>query len=435
MTVVKRWLKHPVVQNTIVLYGVQFSGYLLPLISLSYLARVLGPGKLGLIALAQAFAWYFMTLTEYGFNLTATRKIAILRDDPEAVSRTFSTVLAAKGVLLALSFVAMIAIIAAVPRFRAEWPLFLVSFVGVIGDVIFPVWLFQGMQKMQYVGVRDITSKLIATACVFIFVRTGNDYVLAAGIQSCGLLAGGLITVFNIPRVMPWIRLVRPTWREIRASLEEGWAVFLSMATMAMYHSTSVMLLGLIASNEIVGYYSAAVRIIVAVRMLVSPVCTAIYPHISHIASTSNERAVRFLQTYSIRLALPFLLISLGLFAGAPLLVRVLYGPNFGQTASLLRIMSMAPVLLALSTCYSTFYLLAFGFEKEWSKIIVQACFINLAILGLLIFLIPPAVAVALTGLMLDGFVLVRSWMFYRRTAVGRNPTDPVVQASPLHLS
>ena len=83
-------LRHVAVRNALFLYGGQISGYVFPIVTLSYLSRVLSPEKIGLISLATYFMWYFNTLTEYGFNLTATRRIAVQKDSPEAVNQIFN---------------------------------------------------------------------------------------------------------------------------------------------------------------------------------------------------------------------------------------------------------------------------------------------------------------------------------------------------------
>ena len=68
----------------------QYTTYLVPLIPLPYLVRVLGPSRYGLVEFARAIALYFVILTEYGFNLSATQEISVHRDDRRKVSEIFS---------------------------------------------------------------------------------------------------------------------------------------------------------------------------------------------------------------------------------------------------------------------------------------------------------------------------------------------------------
>ena len=71
------WLKNDdyknLLKNGTSLGIVQLSNYILPLITLPYLARVLGPDYFGLVMMAQATMIYLTLLTDYGFNLSATQ--------------------------------------------------------------------------------------------------------------------------------------------------------------------------------------------------------------------------------------------------------------------------------------------------------------------------------------------------------------------------
>jgi PST family polysaccharide transporter len=113
--------------------------------------------------------------------------------------------------------------------------------------------------------------------------------------------------------------------------------------------------------------------------------------------------------------AAPFLLISVGLLVFAPLAVRILYGSKYLESGVLLRLMALTPFVHAVSMCFGTYYMLAFGYEKEWSRIITRMFGMNfLAVFGLMIFM-SPARATALTTTLMDVFVAVSCIYFYYR--------------------
>lgn len=410
---VRRLIGHRLVKNTAALFVVQISTNVAPLLVLPYLSRVLTTDHFGLIAFAMSFNWYFMTLVEYGFNLTATRRIAIHRDDPVRVSRIFSSVMLAKAMLTVLGFCIMLAVVLETKKLRPDLPLFCLTYMAVVGDLLFPLWLFQGLQKMENLVWRDLCAKLFALCLIFAFVRTDADYLLAAGFQAGATVFASIIGLITVPFATP-VRWITPSIAEAIDALKEGWTVFLSMAASSISYSTNVFFLNLKAGAADVAYYSAAYRLIVALRMLVSPVVTAIYPHISHMAFNSRSNAVAFLKRYTLVLAAPFLLAGLVLIAAAPLVIRF-YGPKYMPAAVLLQILALTPFLLALQNTYSTFFMLGFGYEKEYSKIVVRATIVNFLIVGPLLFLVWPPMAVCITGLCVEVFMTLSTYLFYRK--------------------
>ena len=176
----------------------QALNYILPLITLPYLVRVLGPEKYGLISFAQAFIGYFTILTDYGFGLSATREISIHREDEKKVSEIFSSVMIAKIFLGILSFIILGLVLLSVPKFGNEWLLYIFTFGTVLGNIFFPVWFFQGMEKMKWITILNVISKVIFTICIFIFIHSESDYLYVSLINSLGYLVAGIISLIVV---------------------------------------------------------------------------------------------------------------------------------------------------------------------------------------------------------------------------------------------
>src|SRR5665213_357953 len=141
--------KSQLTSNILWLYGLQGLNYLIPAALLPYLVRVLGIEQYGLIAFAQAIAQYFILATDYGFNYSASRTIAQNHGDNEIVSRVFWTTITIKLLLLALGAALLGAVVIVFPRLHENSGIYFAAYVAVIGNAIFPLWLFQGIERMR----------------------------------------------------------------------------------------------------------------------------------------------------------------------------------------------------------------------------------------------------------------------------------------------
>jgi polysaccharide transporter, PST family len=129
----------------------------------------------------------------------------------------------------------------------------------------------------------------------------------------------------------------------------------------------------------------------------------------------SREDAIRFLRKHIWKLTAPFFLASVCLFAAAPLIIRIIYSAKYSPSVPLLQVMAFTVFLLALQHIYATFFMLAFGYEKQWSRVIFSTAVLNFAVLGPLVFLIWPPMAAAVTMLVLEIFAAMVTYLFFRR--------------------
>ena len=363
-------------ENILSLSALQMASYVLPLLTVPFLVRVLGAEKFGMLAFAQAFLQYFVTLTEYGFNLSASRDIARNRDDPSVVAAIFGSVILARACLAFLGLCVLSLIVFSVPLFRADWSLYLLGYLAVAGAVISPTWLFHGLERMRAVVIISVIGRLVGVFAIFALIRSPSDYHMALAIQAgTGVVIGLSSMVFALTALGVGWRW--PSLRDIRDRLVEGRHLFASNAAVSLYTNTNVFALGLIAGPTVAGYFSAAYKLIQAVLRMVTPFTQALYPHINAMAARSRDDALRFIRLSLRRIALGSLLLSLAVFLLAEPVVMLLFGQDFESTVVALRWMAPLPFVIAVATVLGEHTMLTFGMQREYSRILLKAGLVN----------------------------------------------------------
>lgn len=192
----------------------QVAGYVFPLLTVPYLANVIGVEKYGEIAFAMAVMVYFQTIVDYGFIFSAVRDIARCRKDYARISQIYSKVMWTRGLLVLCSFIFLILLILVIPKMREMWAILLASFLIVIGHAMFPDWMFQALEKMKYITIFNVVVKLIFTIFIFVFIHNPSDYILQPIITSLGYILSGLGAMWLINK---WgISIFKPNFKEIK---------------------------------------------------------------------------------------------------------------------------------------------------------------------------------------------------------------------------
>lgn len=403
-------------ENIVSLFVLQGANYILPLITIPYLVRVLGPEKFGLLAFAQAFVAFFVIITNYGFNFSATRKIAIHKENPEKIAEIFSAVMLIKFILFFLGFIVMVLIVFFIPFFFKEWPVYIVSYLTVAGSVLFPVWFFQGMERMRSITIFNIAARALMVIGIFLWVKGEDDYIIAAGLQSIVFMLAGVLSLPVAFKLVSY-KIVFPSFKVVKEEVIDGWHVFISTAAVSFYTVCNTFILGLIAGNTVVGYYSAADKLIKAVQGLLSPITQSIYPYISSMAEKSRKLALAFIHKSLLWLAILAILASLSLFVFAEPIVMLIFGKEFISSIPLVAIMAFLPFIIVLSNVFGVQTMLTFGFKREFSQILIGGSLINLLIIVPLILLF-DATGVAISVLVTEILVTLMMGVVLNRKGI-----------------
>ena len=363
--------------NLTYLFLLQIASYAFPLITIPYLARTIGTSGYGMISFATAIMTWIMTITDWGFNYTATRDVAKNRNNQEVVSEIFSTVLWSRIILMCISFIILLVIILSVPQLRRYIPIILVSFIMIPGHILFPQWFFQAIERMKFITILNVVAKLVFTLSVFLFIKEKEDYILQPLLTSLGFIVSGIVALYII--VNKWgIKIKYPNFSKCFRTIRNSTDVFINNLMPNLYNSLSVILLGFWGGPVANGIFDAANRIENIVQSFFNIISRCFYPFLA-------RRSDKFKAYEKFNIILSIIITTI-LFFCAPFIIELLYTTEFSEAINILRILSLSIIFITLVNTYGTNYMILQGYEKELRKITTISSFTGLAIGALLIY-------------------------------------------------
>lgn len=401
-----------VLHNVASLSWLQGITYLLPIIILPYLFRVIGAEKFGLICFAQAFVQYFIILTDYGFSITATKEISLCQHNHAKVCRVFTSVMLVKISLACLSFIIVSALVYTVPKFRQDWPVYLFSFGVVIGTTFFPVWFFQGMEKMKYIADLNIIGEIVLAFLILALVRSPDDFLLVPIIHSSVFLLTGLaaqiIVAYKFGVTFKFGGL-----STIRTQLKEGWSVFISIVAINAYTTTRIFAMGLLTTNTTTGLYSIAEKIANVVQTFpLASFSQAVFPRLSKIFHKNKRKAYILMQQIQ-QITIKLSLISLPImFLCAPAIVTLVCGREYPEVVKSLQLL-LVSVFFICANAFRVQFLLVSGKTHTYSRIHVYTAMVGLPLIIALIHFFPLSGA-AMATIAIEGGILIATYVAVR---------------------
>lgn len=395
-----------VLHNAASLSMLQIITYVLPIVIVPYLFRVLGAEKFGLIAFAQALTQYFMILTDYGFSITATKEISLCQHEHAKVCKAFSSVMTVKTTLAFMSFLMLCFIVYFIPKFRADWMVYLLSFGTVIGNTIFPVWFFQGTEKMKYITILNTAGSIALAFLIFIFIKAPSDYLKVAFINSAVALTTGLMAQYIVFKRFR-IAYKFEGYKTLGQQLKAGWDIFISIAAINAYTNTRVFILGLLTNNTITGLYSIAEKIASACQTFpLDSFSQAIFPRLNKIFQKNKEKAFELMQhiqritTIISSISLPVIFIFSGL------IIKIACGSAAKESVLVLRLLLISVFFVAINA-FRVQFLVICGKTSIYSRIHVIMAMLGLPLIFLLVYSFSYKGAAAATILLEAGIFII----------------------------
>ncbi|MCG2758055.1 MAG: flippase [Desulfobacteraceae bacterium] len=338
-----------IIKNTASLLFLGIISQLIGFAAVIYLARVLGPGGFGKINFAIAIITYFTLIANMGLPLLGTREIAREKDK---IKDYIGNILILRLCLALLGFCLLLLL-----AFFLNKPLeikYLIIFYGfgLIPSALLLDWAFQGVEKMEYIGLGNILATAIYVVLVLSFVKSPEQILLIPCFQVAGslLAAAILFSIFAKNFGKPVFKIDLVFWKSlIRQSLPIGFSLIMAQ----IFYNIDTVMLGFMRSDEEVGYYNAAYKIIMLFIFVIGVYHDAIFPVISNYYKTSLDSLRKLLSvTQELMVAVAVPLAVGGTILARPI-INLLYGTDYNNGIIAFQILIWAVVIIYINTAYS----------------------------------------------------------------------------------
>lgn len=310
-----------------VILAVQYAaGGLIPIILIPHIVRSIGLSAYGDLAVALGWASYGAVVVQYAFQFTGPKRLTQLR--PGETARGVFMDIASAKVLLLVPAIASMGIVASTvlagPNARAQWILLLML---PIGAALHTGWHLQTSGKFLWVCIISIAGACAALSIGFIFVHgSGASSVIGASMAlGAGPLLAGAATLLVSLLILRDERAMPRNTSPLRA-LHEGWPLFVSQFTSALYSASGPLIIRYASGAEAAGAYSTVERIVNAVVGACLLTHMAAYPRLAALYGSNRAGYRRLMRFVVVAYLVCALLITVGAALARHSLIRYLFG-------------------------------------------------------------------------------------------------------------
>jgi PST family polysaccharide transporter len=400
--------KKNLIKNIFSLGTLQTVDYLVPILLIPYLLRVIGIENYGVLAFSAAIVTYFALLTDYGFNLSATRLVSLNRDNKEKLNEIFSAVLSLKILLFVIGLILITIVIFSIEKVGEHIEIVYLTFAMVLGTALFPLWLFQGLEKMGYITLINSSSKVFFALLIFVFVQDAEDFWLVPLLTSAGFIFGGVLGLWTASKIFA-VTFKFCSITTLKYYLIEGKHAFVATAGSSLYRNSNIVILGLLTTPTLVGFYAIAEKVIQIIQRFQGVFGDALYPFFSKKIKDNNGYFFVLDKSYRFYIFAAYIMVVILLMVLAPLIVTILTGNNEPQAVFLIQIMSVVILIGGMNYYYGILGLMTMDYKKSFSSFILVAGVFSLLSCTLLTYFfkdVGAALALILSELLLLSLIL-----------------------------
>ena len=332
------------VKNTGVLFIAQAVSYIFAFVYTIYTARYLGAGGFGVLSFAVAFTGIFGVIADFGLPTLVVREVS---RDLSLVNRYLGNSLSMKVILTVLT-IALTSIALNIMGYPQQtiYVTYLITLSVVItafSQIFYSI--FQAYEKMEYQSIGTILYAALIMFGILLTIYYNMGILVIAlvyFVSSVIVLVCNLI-ICSWKFVLPKLKVDLGFWK---ATLKEAWPFAVTTISVNLYTWIDTILLSLLIGELVVGWYTAAYRLIIVLLIIPIIFSTVIFPVMSRYYVSSRESLKFSFEKYFKFIMLIGIPLGIGTTLLSDKIILLIYGNQYLNSIIALQILIWSLVIV-----------------------------------------------------------------------------------------
>ncbi|EFK31258.1 flippase [Lactobacillus delbrueckii subsp. allosunkii] len=362
-----------VVKNYLYNVGYQVLAIIVPLITSYYVSRVLSPDGVGANAFTNSIIQYFMLLANIGIGYYGNREIAYVRENRQAMAKTFWEIQIVKTIMTILSYLAFITFMFFYQGNQLYMWAQSINLIAVAFDIS---WLYEGIEDFRRTVLRNTFVKIVSMVAIFVFIKSSSDVALYIAILAISTFLGNLTLWPHTFKMLPGVNLasLKPL-RHFKPTI----AMFIPQIAIQLYVQLNRTMLGLMVDQKASGFYQYSDNLVKLILAFVTATGTVMLPHVANAFAKHDMKKVHEMLYKSFdfvsALAYPMMF---GIAGVSLTLAPLYYSAKYAPVGPAMLIESIVILMIGWSNVIGTQYLLPVNRVKDFTTSVTIGAVVNI---------------------------------------------------------
>jgi O-antigen/teichoic acid export membrane protein len=264
-----------------------------------------------------------------------------------------------------------------IPLLKNHPKIFYLSMSFCLSEALFPLWYFQGIEKMKYITFINVATRIASAGLIFTFVKQSTDYILVPALLGLGTISGAIVGLYIVFRVYN-NRFKLLSISKLVKCTRDNIPLFISNISSQIYTNANKLIVGSFLGMQEVAFYDIADKIVNLVKIPGLLVGQTLFPRVS------RDKDVRFIKMVMGLVLVFYIIVYSGLFIFANPIIQLFSGTTNAVATGLLRTLALSIIPVCVGLFFNELILVSFGFLKDYAKMRSSSVVVYLAIIGIL---------------------------------------------------